>query len=134
MTRNRLYSLLTIACFIGFIYLFYTIKASNAATFSVCIFKSATGFACPSCGTTRALSLLLMGEFLKSIFYNPFGLLVGFIMTVCPAWIVLDVLRKKDTLYQFYKKSETVLRKPKIALPLLLLVLLNWIWNLYKHL
>jgi len=134
MTRNKLYSLLLIACFAGFSYLFYQIHAVQNETVRVCIIKNVTGYPCPSCGTTRAVLLLMEGKIKESVLLNPFGLLVAGIMTVFPIWIVTDIVLKKETFYTWYKKTETVLRKPWLATLLIGLVLLNWIWNLYKHL
>ena len=134
MKRNKLYFIVIIACFIGSLYLLYQLTATTADTHTVCLIKKATGYPCPSCGTTRAIVFLTKGEFIASVQENPFGLLVGFWMLFLPFWIGYDVVFKKATFYQFYLKTESVLRKPKVAVPLIFLVILNWIWNLYKHL
>jgi hypothetical protein len=134
MTRNKLYSLLLIACLAGFIYLFYTFHKSENDMFRVCIIKNATGFPCPSCGTTRAFALLLKGQLIESVLVNPFGILVAIIMTIFPIWVLMDVVLKNETFLKVYKKSEVIIRKPWLAIVLLFLVLLNWIWNIYKHL
>ncbi len=123
-----------IACLAGFIYLFYTIYKSESDTFRVCIIKNATGFPCPSCGTTRAVTLLLKGQLIESVLLNPFGILVAIIMVLLPFWILIDFVLKKDTFLKAYKKSEVSIRKPWIAIVLILLVLLNWIWNINKNL
>jgi Protein of unknown function (DUF2752) len=134
MTRNKLYSLLLIACLAGFIYLFYSVHQSNSETFRVCIIKNATGFPCPSCGTTRAVTLLLEGQLIESVLLNPFGILVAIIMTIFPFWILMDVVLKKDTFLKAYKKTEGIIRTKLLAIVLILLVLLNWIWNINKQL
>lgn len=134
MKRNKLYLLVIIACFIGSLYLLYHLNSTATDTPTVCFIKTVTGYPCPSCGTTRAIVLLSKGEVLDSILQNPFGLLIGFCMLVLPFWISYDVLFKKATFHQFYLKTESVLRKPKVAVPLIVIVILNWIWNLYKHL
>ena len=134
MTRNKLYSLLLIACLAGFIYLFYNIHTLQSERFRVCIIKNATGYPCPSCGTTRAVTLLLEGKIIESILLNPFGLVVAIIMAIFPIWILMDIILKKETFYFWYKKTEATIRKPWLASLLILLVLLNWIWNIYKHL
>jgi len=126
--------LLLIACLAGFIYLFYSIQKEQQETVGVCIIKNVTGYPCPSCGTTRAVLLLMEGKIKESVLLNPFGLLVAGIMTVFPIWIVTDIVLKKETFYTCYKKTEMVLRKPWLATLLIALVLLNWIWNLYKQL
>jgi hypothetical protein len=134
MTRNKLYSLLLIACLAGFIYLLYTIHHSNSETLRVCIIKNATGFPCPSCGTTRAVTLLLEGKFTESVLLNPFGILVAVIMVISPIWILTDIVLKNDSFFKWYKKTEASMRKPWLAIVLIFLVLLNWIWNINKHL
>ncbi len=134
MTRNKLYSLLLIACLAGFIYLFYSIQKEQQETVGVCIIKNVTGYPCPSCGTTRAVMLLLNGKITDSLLLNPFGIIVAVIMTVFPVWVLTDIVLKKETFFTAYKKIEATIRKPWIAIVLILLVLLNWIWNLYKNL
>jgi predicted RNA-binding Zn-ribbon protein involved in translation (DUF1610 family) len=132
MTRNKLYAILLIACFFGFIYLFYDIKYSENTHFGVCIIKSVTGFPCPSCGITRAVQLLLQGKMFESLAMNPFGILVTLIMTIVPFWILFDIVFKKESFYIAYKKMEKTIRIQWLAAILILLVLLNWIWNIYK--
>jgi hypothetical protein len=133
MNRNRLYGFILVACFLGTLYFFYHLFYANSQTPGVCIIKNATGYACPSCGTTRAVVLLSKGEVLASLNQNPFGVLVGFCMLILPFWLGYDLIKKKATFYHFYIKSESVIRMPKVAMILILLVVLNWIWNLYKH-
>jgi hypothetical protein len=65
---------------------------------------------------------------------NPFGIVVAVIMVAIPAWVVTDIALKKDTFFSWYKKTETAIRRPWPAIILVLLVVLNWIWNIYKHL
>lgn len=134
MTRNKLYSLLLIACFAGYGYLYYKKENIQNETFRVCIIKSVTGYPCPSCGTTRAVSFLLKGNIIESIALNPFGILIAMVMFFFPLWIFTDCILKKETLFRTYKKTESFIRKPWIAAILILLVLLNWIWNIYKQL
>ncbi len=134
MTKNKLYSLLLIACLAGFIYLFYNIHTLQSQTFRVCIIKNVTDYPCPSCGTTRAVTLLLKGKFIESLVLNPIGIVVTIIMIIFPIWILIDIIFKKETFYFWYKKAEGTIRKPWLASILIVLVLLNWIWNIYKHL
>ena len=132
MAKNKLYLLLFIACFVGFIYLFYNLHYSENTHFSVCVIKNVTGFPCPSCGTTRAVELLLQGKVQESLVANPFGILVTLIMAIVPFWISFDLLFKKETFYICYKKTEETLKIKWLAAVLIMLVLLNWIWNIYK--
>ncbi len=134
MSRNKLYGLLLLACFAGYVYLFYHFFHTEDSTPSLCPIKNVTGYPCPSCGSTRAVLLLLKGEFVQSLWLNPFGIIVAIIMAVFPVWILADIALKKDAFFMAYKKAETIIRKPGLAVILILIVLLNWIWNLYKNL
>ena len=133
MTKNKLYLLLFIACFFGFIYLFYNLRYSDTTDFSVCLIKNVTGFACPSCGTTRSVKLLLQGKVQESLLMNPFGILIALIMAIVPFWISFDLIFKNETFYIYYKKTEETLKIKWLATVLIVLVLLNWIWNIYKE-
>ncbi len=133
MTRNKLYWLFLIACFLGFIYLLYHLQDSKNTHFGVCIIKNVTGIPCPSCGTTRAVQLLLQVNVLASLQMNPFGILVVLIMTIVPFWIIFDLIFKKDTFHKSYIQIEKTIRIKWLAVVLIVLVLFNWIWNIYKQ-
>ena len=134
--RNKLYSLLFTACFAGYIWLFYNVSSSGTVKSSVevCLVKNATNIPCPSCGTTRAVMSLVNGNFFEALLLNPFGYIVALIMLLSPVWIVIDLVSKRDTLFICYQKTERLLVKPKLAIPLSFLVLANWIWNITKGL
>lgn len=137
MQKNKLYLFIILACFVGYGWLCFSLKHQHEIQnneFSVCFFKNVTNIPCPSCGTTRAVMEISKGEISKSILLNPFGIIVAIIMLICPFWIAYDYLSKKDSFYQFYRKSEEILRRKKVYIPLLILVLLNWIWNINKNL
>lgn len=134
MTKNKLYAIVSIACFLGLAYLFYKINYSESSHLTVCIIKNVSGYACPSCGTTRAMQLFLQGDIVESFLTNPFGIIVALLMVIAPIWILFDIITKKETFYFWYIKTEKIIRNKWIAIPLILLVILNWIWNLYKGL
>jgi len=134
MTRNRLYLLLGAALCGGYAWLAWQLTRPMHYAFTPCIFKHATGIACPSCGTTRSLEHIVQGHMGQAALTNPIGYIVAAIMLVAPFWLLYDVAFKKNTLYHNYKQTEATLKKPHIALPLIGLVLLNWAWNIYKGL
>ena len=134
MTRNKLYTLLFLACILGHVYLWYSIFSTDAHHLTVCMIKNITGYPCPSCGTTRAMQLLVKGNLTTSLKMNPFGIVVAILMAIAPIWILIDVVLKKDTFYHSYKKTEVIIRTKWLAIFLIVLVALNWIWNIYKHL
>ncbi|MDR6845190.1 DUF2752 domain-containing protein [Flavobacterium granuli] len=137
MSKNKLYILILFACFLGYSWLLFLKLApvkNSGLDLTVCVFKRVTSLPCPSCGTTRAVSYLFNGEIVKSLFLNPFGIIVAGIMIVSPGWILWDVIAKRQSFYNFYIKIESIIRKKEIAIPLIILVILNWVWNIYKHL
>ncbi len=134
--RNRLYVLVLSACAIGYVWLYagMTGKKTGFAPEEVCLIKHATGVPCPSCGTTRSAVDLLNGDFLQSLYTNPFGILVIGIMFLAPLWVLWDTATGKSTFLLRYARAERWIRKPRVAVPLLVLVLANWIWNITKGL
>lgn len=136
MSRNKLYTLLSTACAAGYIWLILTYHRtfSLALEPGVCLFKRVTGVPCPSCGSTRSVLSFLKGDFAGAILLNPFGVIILIILLVFPVWIIYDVLSRKSTLHHFYNRSELFLRRKWIAIPAILLVVLNWVWNIAKNL
>ena len=134
MSRNKLYSILILACSFGLIYLLNNTVTKQNETIRVCFIKSVTGIPCPSCGSTRAIQLIFQNKWIDSLAMNPFGIVVAVLMIVIPTWIFFDVVFKKETFFKWYKKMEVIIRKPWLASILILVVLLNWIWNIYKNL
>ena len=136
MVRNKLYAILAAACAAGYTWLLLTYyrNISNESDFGVCLFKQVTGIPCPSCGSTRSVLSLLRGDFAGALFWNPFGILIMLILIISPAWMIYDIVLRKESLYIFYNRSEQFFKRKWIAVPAIFLVLLNWIWNIYKGL
>ncbi|WP_432711836.1 DUF2752 domain-containing protein [Pedobacter sp.] len=122
-----------IACITGYIWLYTCLSYTNAdKQIEVCLIKHFTSIPCPSCGSTRSIIALINGNFVQSLKLNPMGIIVAIIMLLLPMWIILDLLFKRKTLFDFYQKIETYLKYPQYAMPLIILVMLNWIWNIIK--
>ena len=136
LNRNRLYILLITACLTGYFWLYVnsTNNLIKHTSTEVCLIKNVTGIPCPSCGSTRSVMAITYGNFSDALNLNPFGFVIALIMLIIPIWIILDIIKKNDSLYSFYLKFETYLKKPIYAVSLILLVLLNWIWNITKGL
>lgn len=135
--KKKLYAILSVASLAGYAWLSYGLinyQQGNDHTVGVCIIKSVTNIPCPSCGSTRAIIKLLQGNLLESFNTNPFGIIILTIMLVLPIWLVFDIVTKKQTLFNFYFRMESYLKKPVIAVPLIALVIINWIWNITKGL
>lgn len=137
LSRNTLYTFLILASLAGYIWLFINQSAivnNSSDEIGVCLIKHTTNIPCPSCGSTRSIVSLLNGEIQESLYWNPMGIIILLIMIVAPIWIVIDYYFKKDSLLKFYIKMEVILRQRRFAVPAILLVFLNWVWNIYKGL
>jgi len=135
-SKNKLYVFLLIACMAGYMWIFYSLTKfqSGINNIEVCLFKHATHVPCPSCGSTRSVMSLINGDFLQALYINPFGIIISIIMLITPLWILFDIVTRKNTLLNYYRKTEDFFKKPGIAIPFVLFVLINWIWNITKEL
>jgi len=137
LNRNKLYILLAVSCVTGYAWLFSgntVFVESNFGNLSVCLMKHVTGIPCPSCGSSRSILSLLDGNMVDALYWNPLGIVILLIMIIVPNWIFYDCIIRKDTLFNFYKKAESFLQQQKVAIPAILLLLVNWIWNIHKGL
>ena len=136
LNRNKLYVIILTVCAAGYAWLYFHINAHFEAVHSVgvCLVKQFTGIPCPSCGTTRAVAYLIHGEWREALLINPFGFVVACIMFFAPLWVLIDFITGKQTLFALYREIEERLKKPIYALPLILLVIINWAWNIFKGL
>jgi hypothetical protein len=135
-SKNRLYLILILACIAGYIWIFYNLKTISSVqnTVNVCIFKKVTNLPCPSCGTTRSIISIAKGDLINSLIINPLGFITSIILVSITVFILIDFLFQKKFLLDFYQKIELTIKKPKYAIPLIILILINWIWNIKKGL
>lgn len=134
MKKNRLYIFLLALIGLGYGWLIFFNHTENNPQPIGCFFKKATNYPCPSCGTTRSVSLLIKGDFLQAAVMNPFGYIVATLMLVIPIWIGIDLVKKTTSFYSIYLLAEKFISKKPITLILVVLVLLNWYWNIKKNL
>ena len=134
LNRNKLYAIMGLTCAAGYAWLYFSFSniIFENKSVDVCIIKHVTNIPCPSCGSTRSVILLSKGNFIEALLINPFGYIVAIIMLLAPLWIIIDIATKKKTLFELYQKIEIKLQKPKYAIPLILVVIFNWIWNITK--
>lgn len=132
---KRLYILLFASCilayvWLGYVYLHTPNQAANTA--SICMIKQVTGFACPSCGATRSVASLMHGNVQQALYLNPLGFVIALLMVIIPIWIVYDFSLRKKSFIAFYAKMEALFKNKSVAIAAIVLVLLNWAWNLSK--
>jgi len=133
MARSRLYSLIAVACLAGYVWLIYLhtyVGTSKQPT--ICMIKSITSVPCPSCGTSRAVILIMEGDYIEALKMNPLGFIISCILLVCPLWILADLMMRGNSFLHFYHAMESFLRIRWVALMMITLVITNWIWNIMK--
>lgn len=118
----------------GWLYYYVTNKQQHKHTIDICILKRMANIPCPACGSTRAIAALVQGNIKLSLLTNPLGIFIAAMLITLPLWMLADMLTRQSKLYYFYNKTETVVRKPNIAILLTLLIVINWIWNIKKGL
>ena len=121
---------LTIAGYAWLLWSFTT--SSNAGT--VCLFKHVTGLACPSCGSTRSILSIIEGDLDAAFMLNPLGFLALLALAAVPIIGIWGALKNRNLIGAVVSWFEAKLRQPTIALPLVALVLCNWVWNMFKGL
>ena len=99
-----------------------------------CIFHTITGYPCPACGTRRALLSLLKGDIYTSVLINPYGLLLALLVIFYTTGLISDFVRKNRQFRDWLKRSEQLLANKYVLTLIILLMLLNWIWNIHKGL
>jgi hypothetical protein len=135
MGKKRLYIFLLLVSLTGCSWLAWNIFEAtfHRVTTSLCLFKAITHLPCPSCGTTRSMLLLVNGYIGKSLWINPFGVVLSFALFIIPFWILADILWKSDSFFRRYVSAERLLTQRKwLSVPAIAVVLLNWIWNIIK--
>lgn len=108
---------------------FFNNKESN-----VCLVKNIIHIPCPSCGSTRSVLCILKGEYLQALLLNPLGYILFILGVSIPVWIGLDYMMGRRSMLQFYCKIEAILSKKKYAIPSVLVIMINWLWNINKSL
>ena len=137
MTRRKLYTLILVISSAGYAWLGWNLfsHANHADEhFTVCLFKSLTGIPCPACGATRSILSLLHADILNALLINPLGLVLLATLVVLPIWVLADLRKGENSFFNFYAWAEKKLAQRVIAIPAIILISANWIWNIYKHL
>jgi hypothetical protein len=134
MPKKNLYLLILGFALAGYswVILNHYLINTNAPVLNVCLFRQVTGIPCPSCGTTHAVLSITKGNFRQALHENILGFPATLMIVVIPAWIVADLLLKKQSFYKFYFRSESFLRRRWVAWSALFLLLANWALNIYR--
>ena len=134
MTRNKLHIVVLLLSLSGYLWIGsnYLSETCQSSGTSVCLIKHATGYACPSCGSTRSVIALLNGDLSSAIYQNPIGIILLIMLVTIPPWIFYDYKTRTSSFLYAYQSLEIWIKQKRVAVPLAIVVALNWIWNIYK--
>ena len=122
---SSLYKLITIEVFILlFIIMSYQLKLPI-----FCPFKYITGIPCPGCGGQRALFSILHGDIINAMCINPLSVFVILFAFIAPVWLFVDCYRGTDSLHRVMKSKWSWKTITIVAI----IIIANWIWNIYKQ-
>lgn len=134
MKSRRFYAIISSLTILGYLWIaFHYLGHNDGQDVTLCIFKRVTSYPCPACGSTRSLLMVLNGQYYRALEMNPFGYILFLGISILPIWLFYDWYNNKHTLYRFYIYFNSFFNKNKVLLiPLIVIVLLNWIWNIIK--
>lgn len=133
--NRKIYWILSLISLAGYAWIGFHLLEHEHTEFTVCIFKNVTGWACPSCGITRSVLSLLHGRIGEALWINPLGVLAALLLIVIPVWLIRDVVLNQQSLLKIFHQAEDAIRtKKSIYIPLIMLIVINWGWNIMKDL
>lgn len=134
--KNRLYIIIFLACLAGYVWIYWLLINTTRSTssFEVCFIKHISNIPCPSCGSSRSVISIIQGNFREALRINPLGYIIAIIMIISPAWIIVDLVFKIKSFYNAFHLMELIFKKYLLSIPSILLLIINWIWNIYKGL
>ncbi len=122
------YYIFLVSIFIGTGLIIWSELPTKENHITTCIFKNVTGYPCEFCGTGRALIFLRYGKVYHSIMSNPLGIMMSVFLSISIVWVVVDLIRKKETYFPAINRKVS----PMFIVVIILFVIVNWIWNIYK--
>jgi hypothetical protein len=132
-SKNNLYLFVFILTGIGYTWIFFNIYFNKLnSSLTVCVLKSTTGIPCPSCGATRSLGSIIDLNFYMALQINPLGYLIALALVLFPLWILFDLIFRRESFFLFYVFFIQSILNRKNSIFFIVLIIINWIWNIYK--
>lgn len=137
-TKNTVYIFLFAGSLLGIAFVMLTghyKTTGNSPLWVGCVFKAITDLPCPSCGSTRTVLELIQGDVAAIISGNPLGIILLPAIFVLPLWVAFDFIIERSGLFNFVNRTISYLKSNHIASTILvILIVLNWMWNIIKGL
>jgi hypothetical protein len=109
-------------------------SGTGLVAFTPCLVKHVTGMPCPTCGATRAALAFIQGDVGAAFLLNPIGPLMVIVTAGTLAFVLRDLVLQRHAVHRAYLRLCELLRQPQYAVPLAMLMCVNWAWNVYKGL
>lgn len=134
MHRDKFYILLMALCLCSIVWIIFCVNNQDGqGLWQGCLSKQILHIPCPSCGTTRSVISIIKGDFLNAVLINPLGYIAIISIVIIPIWIIIDCSTGKSTLVNTYHACLRFIKQAYIYIPLIILTICNWIWNIVKY-
>lgn len=134
MHRGKFYILLMALCLCSIVWIIFCINTQDGqGLWQGCLSKQILHIPCPSCGTTRSVISIIKGDFFNALLINPLGYIAIISLVIIPIWIIFDCSTGKSTLVNTYHICLRFIKQAYIYIPLIVLTICNWIWNIVKY-
>ncbi len=131
---RKLHALVLLATLASGIWLAFNLTRYEEPGLTPCLVKNLSGYPCPACGSSRSFMAIFHGHFEEAFFINPFGFLSLALLLILPVLTLSDLFTGKQRLNDLVNRVNTLFTKAHWYLPAILLVVGNWIWNIFKGL
>lgn len=136
--RHRLYFFLLLVCAAGYLRLLLLLRqpvgSPAPAEVGFCMIKEVTDFPCPACGTTRSALSLLEGRWADAFYWNPLGYMAVLALLLLPPLMLYDLLAGRALVAGLYDRFIAFINRKPVAIVAIALVVVNWLWNIFKGL
>lgn len=119
--------------FMSYVWITVSLLTDTTNSKPLCLLKRISGVPCPSCGTTRSILSILHGHFKEAFYLNPLGYLAVIILLTAPIVLVVGLIKKRNYLYEVFSFINSTKWTYKVWIPALTVLIINWIWNILKH-
>jgi len=107
----------------GGVFAVIILRSFNRLPHFPCVFKTVTGFPCPTCGSTRVVTSLLKFDIIEAFGWNPLVFLIGIAFIIWVSYGFYMQISGKKIKIRLSKKESLF-----IKLVLLILFFSNWIY------
>ncbi len=136
---RKFYLLILTAIAAGYLWLGLSWYADNrpelkGAEYTVCVVKNVSSLPCPSCGSTRTVKNLLLGNISDALRINPLGILLALGLLIVPFLFLWDIISGTRHLRHAWDRFQKVFSHKWVLILFFVLITANWIWNINKGL